>query len=112
MSGQRDKSKEREQRAIKKNDSSNRALSCKKGGCYEGLRVEKVPGEAGPSPSPLPKTTTITTDGGGYGCAATSRGKKKWWVMLDAAKFVGTGALDLSKIEADFVALSFYKMFG
>lgn len=41
-----------------------------------------------------------------------SRRKRRWWVMLDAAKFVGTAPLDLSKVEADFVALSFYKMFG
>lgn len=38
--------------------------------------------------------------------------RKRWWVMLDAAKFVGTAPLDLSTVEADFVALSFYKMFG
>lgn len=40
------------------------------------------------------------------------RPKEQWWVLLDAAKFVGTGSLDLSTVEADFVALSFYKMFG
>lgn len=38
--------------------------------------------------------------------------KKRWWVLLDAAKFVGTAPLNLSKVEADFVVLSFYKMFG
>lgn len=41
-----------------------------------------------------------------------SRRKRRWWVLLDAAKFVGTAPLDLSNVEADFVALSFYKMFG
>lgn len=35
-----------------------------------------------------------------------------WEVLLDAAAFVPTNALDLSQVQADFVALSFYKMFG
>ena len=35
-----------------------------------------------------------------------------WDVLLDAAAFVPTNRLDLSKIGPDFVALSFYKMFG
>lgn len=38
--------------------------------------------------------------------------EERWWVLLDAAKLVGTESLDLSRVEADFVALSFYKMFG
>jgi selenocysteine lyase/cysteine desulfurase len=33
-------------------------------------------------------------------------------VLLDAAAFVPTNRLDLSKVKPDFVALSFYKMFG
>jgi len=37
---------------------------------------------------------------------------KKWSVLLDAAAFVPTSALDLSEIRPDFVAISFYKMFG
>ena len=32
--------------------------------------------------------------------------------MLDAAAYAGTNHLDLSQHHADFVALSFYKMFG
>ncbi|CAM9500010.1 unnamed protein product [Ectocarpus fasciculatus] len=59
-------------------------------------------------------------DGGGPGVAGGSRRRKRrqrrfeerWWVLLDAAKFAGTASLDLSKVEADFVCLSFYKMFG
>ena len=35
-----------------------------------------------------------------------------WDVLLDAAAFVPTNALDLGKIKPDFVPLSFYKMFG
>lgn len=38
--------------------------------------------------------------------------KEDWDVLLDAAAFVPTNALDLSKVRPDFVALSFYKMFG
>jgi selenocysteine lyase/cysteine desulfurase len=33
-------------------------------------------------------------------------------VLLDAAAFVPTNRLDLSRVTPDFVALSFYKMFG
>lgn len=41
--------------------------------------------------------------------AAQERG---WDVLLDAAAFVPTNRLDLSRARPDFVALSFYKMFG
>lgn len=36
----------------------------------------------------------------------------KWFVLLDAASYVATNTLDLSVYPADFVAVSFYKMFG
>jgi len=35
-----------------------------------------------------------------------------WDVLLDAAAFVATCRLDLEAVPADFVAISFYKMFG
>jgi len=35
-----------------------------------------------------------------------------WDVLLDAAAFVATNRLDLSRVHPDYVALSFYKMFG
>ena len=35
-----------------------------------------------------------------------------WDVLLDAAAFVPTNRLDLSQVQADFVSVSFYKMFG
>jgi molybdenum cofactor sulfurtransferase len=35
-----------------------------------------------------------------------------WHVLLDAAAFVPTNRLDLQKYQPEFVALSFYKMFG
>jgi selenocysteine lyase/cysteine desulfurase len=35
-----------------------------------------------------------------------------WDVLLDAAAFVPTNRLDLSRYSPDFVALSFYKLFG
>lgn len=38
--------------------------------------------------------------------------KYGWDVLLDAAAFVPTSKLDLSKIKPDFVPVSFYKMFG
>jgi selenocysteine lyase/cysteine desulfurase len=36
----------------------------------------------------------------------------RWRVMLDAAAYVPTAPLSLRDVPADFVALSFYKMFG
>jgi selenocysteine lyase/cysteine desulfurase len=38
--------------------------------------------------------------------------RKGWDVLLDAAAFVPSNRLDLSRWHPDFVALSFYKMFG
>jgi selenocysteine lyase/cysteine desulfurase len=35
-----------------------------------------------------------------------------WDVLLDAAAFVPTNRLDLSKVKPDFVPISFYKIFG
>lgn len=35
-----------------------------------------------------------------------------WDVLLDAAAFVPTSKLDLSKVKPDFVPVSFYKIFG
>ena len=37
---------------------------------------------------------------------------KGWDVLLDAAAFAPSNALDLGKYKADFVPLSFYKVFG
>jgi selenocysteine lyase/cysteine desulfurase len=37
---------------------------------------------------------------------------KGWHVLLDAAAYVPTNPLDLRTVTPDFVALSFYKMFG
>jgi hypothetical protein len=36
----------------------------------------------------------------------------RWRVLVDAAKACGSVPPDLSQHAADFVALSFYKMFG
>ena len=41
---------------------------------------------------------------------AEKRGK--WYVLLDAAAFVPTHRLDLEEFPADFVVVSFYKLFG
>ncbi|KAL4161092.1 hypothetical protein PRNP1_001648 [Phytophthora ramorum] len=42
----------------------------------------------------------------------SSRKNSKWFVLLDAAKYVATQRLDLSVHHPDFVVLSFYKIFG
>lgn len=36
----------------------------------------------------------------------------RWFVLLDAASFVSCSSLDLQEHPADFVPISFYKMFG
>ncbi|XP_055993933.1 molybdenum cofactor sulfurase [Sorex fumeus] len=46
----------------------------------------------------------------GQRCPASVAGK--WFVLLDAASYAGTAPLDLSAHQADFVPLSFYKIFG
>ncbi len=38
--------------------------------------------------------------------------KRGWTVLLDAAAFVPTNRMDLSRWHPDFVSISFYKMFG
>lgn len=42
--------------------------------------------------------------------SSSSRGR--WMVLLDAAKGCGTAPPDLTRFPADFVAISFYKIFG
>ena len=39
-------------------------------------------------------------------------GQGRWFVLLDAASFLTTSVLDLSKFQPDFISLSFYKIFG
>ncbi|XP_037364538.1 LOW QUALITY PROTEIN: molybdenum cofactor sulfurase [Talpa occidentalis] len=46
----------------------------------------------------------------GQMCPANVPGK--WFVLLDAASYVSTSPLDLSVHQADFVPISFYKIFG
>lgn len=43
---------------------------------------------------------------------ALGNNNSKWYCCLDAASFVSTNSLDLSKYQPDFVCLSFYKIFG
>ena len=38
--------------------------------------------------------------------------KGKWFVLLDAAAYLPTNRLDLKRTPADFVVMSFYKIFG
>lgn len=46
----------------------------------------------------------------GERCPVSTPGK--WFVLLDAASYVSTSPLDLSVYQADFIPLSFYKIFG
>lgn len=36
----------------------------------------------------------------------------RWFVLLDAASYISSSLLDLQKCPADFVPISFYKLFG
>ncbi|MDR7483567.1 MAG: aminotransferase class V-fold PLP-dependent enzyme [Armatimonadota bacterium] len=48
-----------------------------------------------------------------HGLEWVARARRHGWdVLLDAAAFVPTNRLDLARWKPDFVALSFYKMFG
>ncbi|XP_066535339.1 molybdenum cofactor sulfurase [Hoplias malabaricus] len=42
----------------------------------------------------------------------TCEHRGRWFVLLDAASFVGCSPLDLKQHPADFVPISFYKIFG
>ncbi|XP_033624449.1 molybdenum cofactor sulfurase-like [Asterias rubens] len=42
----------------------------------------------------------------------SSVGLDRWAVLLDAASLVGTSPLNLGQCKADFVSISFYKIFG
>lgn len=46
------------------------------------------------------------------GPTAESKSDTNWFVMLDAASLVATAPLDLHRHPADFVCVSFYKLFG
>ncbi|XP_014396073.1 PREDICTED: molybdenum cofactor sulfurase, partial [Myotis brandtii] len=45
-------------------------------------------------------------------CPVSAPAPGRWFVLLDAASYASTSPLDLSVHQADFVSLSFYKIFG
>lgn len=45
-------------------------------------------------------------------CPVSAPAPGRWFVLLDAASYASTSPLDLSAHRADFVSLSFYKIFG
>jgi hypothetical protein len=44
--------------------------------------------------------------------ATTAATSGSWWTCVDAAKHAATSPLDLDDLGADFVVVSFYKIFG
>jgi len=46
------------------------------------------------------------------GSSEEGQSAMKWYFLLDAASFVSTSPLDLTKVKADFTCVSFYKIFG
>jgi hypothetical protein len=47
-----------------------------------------------------------------YSRSRSTHCQGRFYTVLDAASLVSTSALDLGNVKPDFVALSFYKMFG
>lgn len=48
----------------------------------------------------------------GFLNGVSGNNSRNWFCLLDAASYVSTNALDLSKYKPDFVCVSFYKIFG
>ena len=44
-------------------------------------------------------------------CVNTGK-NDRWYVLLDAASYISTSRLDLKRYKADFIPISFYKLFG
>lgn len=57
-------------------------------------------------------TWYVQGDGTGAGLEPGTLPRGRWYVLLDAAKACGTRPPDLSTTKPDFVALSYYKIFG
>lgn len=70
-------------------------------------------GAAGSSASLLAFPAQSNFSGVKHALAIVEQAKAGGWdVLLDAAAFVPTSRLDLSAVRPDFVAVSFYKIFG
>jgi selenocysteine lyase/cysteine desulfurase len=73
------------------------------------LRSQKLPGRARLFAFPAQSNFT----GVRHPLELVARAHDEGWdVLLDAAAYVPTSRLDLSRVRPDFVAVSFYKMFG
>jgi len=77
-------------------------------------RLEELLDEADPAQANLfafPAQSNVS--GVKHPLSLVERARKKGWsVLLDAAAFAPTNRLDLTEVQPDFVAVSFYKMFG
>lgn len=68
---------------------------------------------AGPAPRLLCFPAQSNFSGVKHPLALVAQAQAQGWhVLLDAAAFVPTNSLDLQRVSPDFVAMSFYKMFG
>ena len=68
---------------------------------------------AGPAPRPLCFPAQSNFSGVKHPLALIAQAQSLGWrVLLDAAAYVPTNALDLQQLSPDFVVMSFYKMFG
>ena len=61
--------------------------------------------------SPLPASSS-TSSSSSSSSSSLNLHRNLWKVVVDAASFVGTNPLNLSRVSPSFVAVSFYKMFG
>jgi selenocysteine lyase/cysteine desulfurase len=87
---------------------------------YPELRLDDPPGplERQPHADPSPRGLLVfpaqsNFSGVRHPLSLVARAQARGWhVLLDAAAYVPTSALDLDGVHPDFVAVSFYKMFG
>ncbi|MGD0861528.1 MAG: aminotransferase class V-fold PLP-dependent enzyme [Candidatus Limnocylindrales bacterium] len=77
-------------------------------------RLAALLGEAGPgAPNLLAYPAQSNFSGVQHSLEWIARAQERGWdVLLDAAAFVPTNRLDLSRWHPDFVTISFYKIFG
>lgn len=73
----------------------------------------RLASEGGPAPRLFAYPAQSNFSGVKHPLAYVALAQRHGWdVLLDAAAFVPTNRLDLSEVKPDFVAVSFYKMFG
>ncbi|PSN40230.1 Molybdenum cofactor sulfurase [Blattella germanica] len=87
-------------------------LESKPASCHQGNSLFIYPAQCNFSGVKYPLSWISKVQNGILNGRRKDGKQSKWFCFLDAASFVSTNPLDLSKIQPDFVCMSFYKMFG